>query len=54
MLKFERFGICNKGETATFSRGTKTFGSPFIYVIIRGVPRGPELGGRKSLAINFF
>ncbi len=28
----EPFGICNKGETATFSRGSKTFGSPFIYV----------------------
>ncbi len=28
MPKFEHFWICNKGETATFLRGTKTYGSP--------------------------
>ena len=31
MPKVERFWICNKGETATFLRDTKTFGSPCTY-----------------------
>jgi hypothetical protein len=37
MPKFKCFCICNKGEIATFLRGTKTFGSPFmsVFLIIR-------------------